>query len=810
MAQTAKFTISPEYPKTGSRIYPFLEYQGPPLRNSNKYFPTTHDEALLRWPVRNKQDLGYLRLRIDDLVGLARCRHAFAYLVSRDYDYISVLNIAVNTQVFGVEWFNNLNSRGYFLPEADACSDALKRLSNKLKIKNAVNPWTLPYVEAGGITGYRTLPYPGFDLVAEAEALSTAPPSHGWTADDYQRVIDKNLRKYIHGGTMTLDEWLWDNKFSTSGGSYLARMDITYDGKKHDFKAQKNSLLDTLTVAEIKVLMKAQHHQENRVFPKNELTKVRLALSSDDLNYLMQAYVCYRSGDIMHEWEEVVSGENALETLQRMTRMWHAVQRKWNMPWDFASFDHQIETMLIVMIYLVYCDNARVQWPADDDLRWCIDNSVGNFSNSDIVLRENTAGQGNPGMRWKQKGKLSSGIYITAIVGSGANVVWKNLVTKVKAQIKGDDTAFTADTAEELQAILNEYATHNIVGGVGKFGILYSASEFLRTWYGEDRVYGYPARTTPGLVQRKPWSNEPWSPENTMRNLWDLVVIIARRLQGIYHDGNVFQLWWTVSRRWSALHRLPQVALSIPKELGGFGISPWDGVSYIEPKLPSFPSAKLQVTPRTTYAATRLRDRAAYFSIILKQQSVEDLVNEELVQKVSSDSYPKLRRFLRDTWNSWLKKSRFRVYKQEPKFTTTPNSPIYDDPVEHLKTFSCSYGSATHEYALFKSISPVLRYGKVKIKEFIRSRLAIFPKLNYAIDNDRGHIAELLDWYGGNMSLKSVCLQPLLNGLASRYVAYKVRTYPKRRWALTAFAAHADALLTPIYNTYWYGAICKW
>lgn len=810
----AKDVVKPEYPKTEGIEHFITPQKGKALSYVKNSAPFKHDDALVLWPARNKEDLSYLRSRIDDYRSLRRARYALDHLTTLSYDYITVMNIAAYTQTFGKEWFDNLNKYGFFLDTPDELSEALKTLSNSLKVSNAVNPKTIPYVECGGITGYRTLPYPGFDMYKEAEELSTAPPDHGWTASDYMEVINTHMRVESVGGKLNLRDWLWSNAFATSGGSYLAKLHVTYEGVEHTFKANKNSLLDTYTVDELIRLMQAQNRQENKVFPKNELSKVRLALSADDLNYLMQAFVAYKAGDMLHDWADVVSGETGEETLERMTQMWLEIKNKWNMPWDFKAFDHQIETLLIMLIYSVYCDRATEQWPDDPDLPWIISLSMFNFTRSDIILRENTAGAGNRGGIWHQKGKLASGTYFTAIVGSGANKIWKELVTKyisaLKAYLKGDDSAYIASEVEKLRQILDNYKAHNIEGGIGKFGILFGANEFLRTWYASERVYGYPGRTIPGLVQRKPWSKEAWSPENTMSNLYDLVVIISRRLEGIYHDGDIWQLWRAVSARWCSLHHIPTVSLGIPRHLGGFGVTPWDGESHITPRISDFPKPKLTVVKTTDYAATRIRDRAAYFGLTLTSSSVEALVNDELVSKVSSDSYSKLRRKLRDLWNDWLKGKSFRIYKKRSPIHVSYPPPITVPVIPFLKEFKSTYGSARHEFNVLQSVTPILRELKIGVKEFIRGNPNHFPKLAAGVNNTRDHIGEQLDWLGGNLTLKTTKLQPLLTNLASNYIAYRVSGFARRRYALKAFSTLGDAMLHPLYLSQWYLSLCRW
>jgi len=109
----------------------------------------------------------------------------------------------------------------------------------------------------------------------------------------------------------------------------------------------------------------------------------------------------------------------------------------------------------------------------------------------------------------------------------------------------------------------------NAIGNDSKYGIHYQQAEFLRVWYA-DRAYGYPNRALPSILQRKPWSSDPWDPEGVLKAQLITVDTLERR--------SVKDCEWlraAVVRDWTRIRGQSNLWLQLPTTLGGLGLLPF-------------------------------------------------------------------------------------------------------------------------------------------------------------------------------------------------------------------------------------------
>jgi len=428
-----------------------------------------------------------------------------------------VCNILLAGYLFGDEWWTRWNSLGVFSDDVDHMSNCFKIASDIIKTAapNFEN-WTY-YVENNCLSGYRSLPFPGFNLKKEVEALANNNYVHKWSEDRvaFKQQVRKSLfrlpRKW--NTRMTFLEYIKSKLWITAGSSSIGHYEIMLDDKKIRIKCRKNMVIDVYTDEELYKLCMASDSQTNFVLIKQELGKVRLAVSSDFFTYLKMAYKYYCSSNFDKNVESIVSGESPNEQINRHREFLQYCKSYYGMPFDFASFDHQPKTYELQDIDDVISEIGRLNVDPDnlpeyDRICSSIHDS---FDNSELIARE--------GLVVDEKGpspeivlavinNLMSGLGLTAVYGSCWNKVVSDIaenkvklkeqtgITGIKSWKKGDDTSMFAKSVSALKAMYEVYCEMNIDSSPGKFSIMYGKNEFLRTFFDDEGLWLSSTRVT--------------------------------------------------------------------------------------------------------------------------------------------------------------------------------------------------------------------------------------------------------------------------------------------------------------------------
>jgi hypothetical protein len=791
-----------------SQLLDNLELRTPLLKqlSGEDVYPIDDQYWVDLFGIRNKVDLGLRRLRITDIITYNKDKLIIKNIITNvlihsSLDYITVCNILHSVIVYGVKWFWTWFRTGCFSYDVKYMIEIMSKVSNKIKLLGCNLPDWQIYVENQGLSGYRNLPMEGFDYMEQAKDLANGGIKHWWSEDEklFEQIVNRLLVKVPKkwNRRMSFREYLDSGIWSTSGSSTVGRVVIEIGGKLKTIKARKNMILDMYTVDELYTMCMSQVGQQNFVIVKSELGKVRLAVASDLANYLLMSYQAYCASDFYKEWEGCVSGEAPNVQFKRMLETLFELEGKWAMPYDYAGYDHQPELHELRACASVVSTVGRAN--VDDLEEYDKISKIirDGWTNATLTTRNI---DGFEPTTLKVTGGLMSGLYLTAILGNAWNKVATTINTVisdapgVSYKLKGDDSSFISEKKDELQRLERGYRTMNIKGGVGKFSILQGNSEFLRVWTkANDRCYAYPGRIMPGLMQRKPWSNQPWTPTNVMDAVLQDVLILIRRTSNVV---GVWNYWAHCVHRWCALHRLDSRLARIPASLGGFGWLMWDGEMCVTPRIPNTADVKKEISVRiaTTYRAVKIKQRAEEAGIKLTQESVDDLARHEAGGVLVSDDYPEVSRELREHWNQMIKS-----YK--PKFSTQQRPMLQfgqlqkmeqaDDLLQHYRDATAtSYGSLASDVSYVTGLKPILRAASLGLREFIRTCPRLYRLNREIAKHPRWHLAELLDWYGGSVQVNSFYLNPLVQSYFSGALMKLGSKLAKRNRVLDYLAQH--------------------
>lgn len=320
--------------------------------------------------------------------------------------------------------------------------------------------------------------------------------------------------------------------------------------------------------------------------------------------------------------------------------------------------------------------------------------------------------------------------------------------------------------------------------GQGKFSLQKGQMEFLRVWYA-DRCYGYPMRALPGLTQRKPWSNEPWSEDMALRAVYESVKTIRRRL--LSDTKALDRAWVFIRHQWCALHSLPDAVCWVPSERGGLGLEPPpDAADYVL----SAPMARAKIAGVTVenqlpWRAQRVAEYGIErYKVRLPEAECAKIASDELLATVSSDNVPDVARLVRDGWLKAVKKQKTSVRRQ-------PFSPhlyaaevdlnaygyLQIEQLQQRLSAACPlFGSHRDVEAARKDYE---RYGSGLT--FIRWLELHFPALRESMRrfHRSWHRSEVLDYLGGRIPFGLRRLHPGMTNVMSALLA--VRLQPSRR-----------------------------
>jgi hypothetical protein len=644
--------------------------------------PLFHDDEINEvWGVRSPADLPIRRSRMRDTYEAYRAGdilNEFWIVATRllNFDIIATVNI-LNANFLasgdGFDWFGFWDGLGAFQSDLEHFTTVTKFVDDILRKRGWVDVPIARILQCSCLSGYRNLPYGGFDPIAETHRLAHGGEDHGFGDCDnqamFRAIARENLLKVRPHRVdwVSLEDYVLSGEWETGGSSSIGRVEWeAYDSKGH-FKARKNLVPDVVDLQWLAHRTQICDRQVNVTLLKNELGKVRLAVASNIEIYLKMSWVGRYLGHCYKQWPGSTIDETAAEAFSRSSEMLDAVLHSFNLPYDFEQFDHQPTTRELKDLVLILFALARYNVPSEhlEEFEQACGAILASFDHATLTLRVS----GWDEITDVMTGGLGSGLFWTSVLGNAWNTVirqWALKVMKdmnvcttfVRGWIRGDDSAIVAPTYAKTLLLKVCMDALGAKGNESKFGILRGRSEFLRQMYDRDGIWGYPMRVLPGLGQRKPWSSQAWDDETVMGQLFDVCNMMKRRQMNPVR----VDLWWKAAVRvWTQRKHVSASWLGIPRALGGLGILPWDGRSLPTVKWPRVAKDQVRVANATEWRSNWFHAKYARFSLSYPEAGI--LAVQARSAKIVADDVPSVSSVLRAEANGMAKPKLVRISK---------------------------------------------------------------------------------------------------------------------------------------------------
>jgi len=629
----------------------------------NKWPTYTDDDWRKMFPPRTKADIAIRRTRIHDALLFADRKGVHVPTIlwhCRWLDYITVMNLLYATAIHGNDFLDPFVQAGALF-SVDAFSDFSKTLNQASKTRPGDIAFRQRYAETGGLVGYRNLPFPGFDRKAEAAKWAAGGKPHGLVGDDWARRFRGAAQTITQSAVpktvpwMSLFDWISSDKWVTAGSSSEGRVDWT-DGTEHGkFKARKNFLHDIYTDQQLyEIAVKSMGKQVNTSITKNQLGKVRLVVASDLGNYLVDSWLDYLCGSVYERWPGSTLNEDFRRMHTRLLSTLKNLFERYGLPFDYAEFDRQVQAWEMSVLTEEYFKCGEQNVPLDQRPFWRMATAASAASYFNSVLVDTDNGDTT---EYRVTGGLPSGLRLTTVMGNLWNMVMTSIVRNIMLELgvpasyytfdlRGDDSSITAATYWQALCFRMGYQAVNAIGHDQKFSVLYESVEFLRVWFQDNRTFGWPNRSIPALSQRKPWSDEPWTPESQISAVAAAPQTIVRRL-----DLQPDYFYPLLRDIWTKQRRLSTAWLSLPRQFGGLGIFPWDG-KFPSRGLPKIRPPDVTITnanpQRLKYYLTTYADFTPDLPTMIK------LWREDMASKLGADDIRGISHLLRTRYQEDL------------------------------------------------------------------------------------------------------------------------------------------------------------
>jgi hypothetical protein len=778
------------------------------IKRSKKRRTMIDDELVSLFPPRAKVDLAIRRSRMYDFITFLPHEDVtfiFDKIVKVGYDYIFVMNILAATSVMGRSWLDRMHWLGVFDGSIVDYVAKVKDLSNIIKAKGIVDPDPLKYVECVGLTGYRNPPFPGFDPLLETEKLAKSGEPHnmyGYNFSDIAKTALTMKKRPLKHPATCFEDFVVGGRWQTAGSSSVGHMMVEIPGKDAPkrIKARKNTVADVVDLKELAKLCMSWDKQENHSILKSELGKIRIAVSSDLPMYLQMSWALSFLNGAYNDWPGSTTDEDFVAQTKRMYTMLSLLAKRLGLPFDYDGFDHQPNTEELVTIVSILLDHAFLNVPDHlvSEFTQIRDNILVSFRNS--TLSWTSDGEVHI---FDVEGGLMSGLRVTSLVGNAWNSIMTFLVMvllkdigydidAITRYIRGDDSAiYVPDWS--TGAMFNEmYKAIGVRGGFGKFALLSGNMEFLRVWY-SDRCSGYPLRSIPGLTQRKPWSDNPWSEDMVVRAIFEVIKTLRRR--AIDREVELDRLWVHLKTIWCRNHHLPIEVTAVAAHLGGYGIeSPIVG-RIVPPVRFRIDKTPIKVVNQTSWRADRMtahfKDR---YAVNLPKHTADRVAGEQLISTLATDDLKIFSKNARTVWKKWVLSQHFvfeeiRVPFIDVKPSIDIDSYSLDDPASLLRALKAKcprFGShpqlvnAVNDYKILRPGISMTKWLEQYYPGAASSLRAFHPSW---------YIGEKIDYLTGTLPVSVDRIHPQLVNIFQLLLAGSVlphRRYPRLEIPSTA------------------------
>lgn len=632
--------------------------------------PQDDELARMLFPPRNKADLGVRNVRLADLLCFYKCNPQYGEICDilrklKFFDYIVMCNVLLAKVCFhNTQWWDVICAAGLLSGGSEHFKAAAKRLSDLVK-KERVDidaDLRVSLYEVASLYGAMSPPIPDWDPVEETRELAQSGQTyHGlYHSGQYsqQGVLDSihelaNVAGPTPPRAVSFREWLESATWERSGSSSIGKVSYELDDEgttvRGYFKARKNLILDIMDPEEIVALVMSTSDQDNNAIIKPELGKARIAVSSPLGVYMGQSWMFDIAGTFYKNWPGNTLEETASQEAFRAESTYARLRSgAFALPYDFSRFDHQPRLSEVLCFQDVLVNQAlqRVRDVDRTTMLHIADMQRQGFLNATL--------RSPPGLgerrTFRVTGGLMSGLRSTSCVGSGWNLVLGNMGRKlinsfrvesvgVKATIhvRGDDTQVVSDNYHDVLGIKIAYDALGAEANESKFTLRRGRSEFLRIEM-SDRARGYPCRTIPLVVQRRPWNARPIGPEAVVSHVAKILATLSRRTPSPDHVLKFREFY--ISRVLNLLG-LDSRLRSIPVGAGGLGLDPWDGVwmvrSWRQVRTPP-----VRVKNRTAFREVQIARELRDHSLPVEPDTCAAIAEARLQEKVALDDVPQL------------------------------------------------------------------------------------------------------------------------------------------------------------------------
>jgi hypothetical protein len=733
---------------------------------------TDNDFAAL-YPFRTKTDRAIRRTRFADVQLAYKMRHEYNVLRERmswlsSFDYIACVNLLWQSFLFP-GWWTRMFELGCFEGDIEHYDAVCKQVNKYLKKCDCCDFRKEDYIEAYSLLGYRNPPFPGFDLIKEAYSMARSGSEKHEFLSTFKEMCEVLKTPADRVEYVSFVDFVRGATWQSSGSSSIGKVHLTYNGETYKFKARKNMIPDIMDFDELMESIFSLQTQDNVILIKAELGKLRAAFGSPAQMYLLLAWVVYLAGHYYLKWHNNTLEETNFDELKRKEEMLDMLLNRWSLPFDYESYDHQPEKDEMDDINETLFAAAYSNVPQkEDDMFLKVVNKIRELENNQyVVVRK--SGDMSSDLRIKQDGGLASGKRTTSLVGNGWNTVISNRAMQICKLIcgrircdywvRGDDTLVISDNYSECLTMRLIYSVLNAKGNDAKFSILHEEADFLRQRYTKQGIRCFPCRSLPALTSRKPWNPDPWHVETVMCHVFDAMQTLKRRGADIDRCETA---WDAIKTVWSQKHHINKKWLSYPKDLGGLGVEPWDGVSIPQDRI------RIQnglVRGEVIYLGWRAEIiKDTYSEYDLTDSESKQLADEYFRGLLATDDIPALSHEMKKLKASEFPKLRLNIVpssKYRPEFTKLVHEVEYN--VSNLKAmndlnyyntrFRCGmfgrHASKEHEWrdlctiARLRHFKPMFMF-KSKYPEFAHDLHSLEVKgipRNVALDLLFGHVS---------------------------------------------------------------------
>lgn len=601
-------------------------------------------------------------------------------------DYILVTNLAIYLIVFGPLIFTSLyqagvfGSRDLFVHVGKALSTWGKRFPFSLdNAKQAI-------CELQTLTGYMDPTSDNLDIEGEIASLAAPGNQHGifpkiWP-QQFASALDAVSVPTHNKEFLSFQDYVKSAMWLTSGSASIGKVTWTLDEESGSFKARKNMLTQIYTPEELWDIVDGWDCVlRSRVFIKNEMAKLRLAVASNIEAYVTESYMLHLWGHDFKSYQGVTLDETPSEQHTREVSMIKSLQNgAYAFPFDYKAFDHQPTTdeVLAIVDHIAKCVTNNLLPDQQQQFRPIAARIRKSYSNS--YLSGNILSQKFSGVQ--VLGGIPSGVRLTSVVGN----LWNSAITYcvkqhvtqilgydpfISVALRGDDVAILSNNPLALYLTRVVYAAVNAIGEDAKLGISPAVCEFLRNEISVTGVRGWSCRSIGTLTQRKPWNPEPWSPHAEVSTLANNISTLERRsgqpIARLHHANKL---------KWSKHVKQSYHYLSLPIRLGGFGLYPFGGW---------VPNRKLPLTTKPLVRTNDLHPSALPSFVTLSESQTSLLAQVEMTAKMQTDDIPGTQKLFSKQWVEDIRRLKITwsvlTMPRAPSRISAPVSPPWDAPL---------------------------------------------------------------------------------------------------------------------------------